>query len=68
MLFVQGTKDTLADPTMLAAVLRDLPRATLHEIVGPTQLPDRAPERRDDASVHAEVLAVVTAWLDNLSD
>jgi uncharacterized protein len=69
MLFVQGTKDTLADPALLAAVLRDLPRATLHEIVGADHS-FRIGRRsgRDDASVHAEVLAVVTAWLDNLSD
>jgi uncharacterized protein len=69
MLFVQGTKDSLADPGLLAAVLRDLPRATLHEIVGADHS-FRIARRsgRDDASVHAEVLAVATAWLDNLVD
>jgi predicted alpha/beta-hydrolase family hydrolase len=69
MLFVQGTKDALADPALLRGVLQDLPHATLHEI------PDadhgfRVPRRsgRSDASVRAEVVAAATAWLDNLAD
>jgi len=69
MLFVQGTKDALADPALLAGVLRDLPGATLHEI----QDADhgfRVPRRsgRSEASVRAEVVAAVTAWLDKLAD
>jgi predicted alpha/beta-hydrolase family hydrolase len=69
MLFVQGTRDTLADPALLAGVLRDLPRATLHEIVGADH-GFRIARRsgRDDASVHAEVLATIMAWLDNLPE
>jgi hypothetical protein len=69
MLFVQGTKDALADPALLAGVLRRLPRATLHELPGADhgfRLPRRS--GRDDASVRAEVVATVTAWLDNLAD
>jgi predicted alpha/beta-hydrolase family hydrolase len=69
MLFVQGTRDTLADPALLAGVLHGLPSATLHEIVGADH-GFRIPRRsgRDDASVHAEVLAAVTGWLDNLPE
>jgi len=69
MLFVQGSRDTLADPALLATVLHDLPLATLHEIPGADhgfQVPLRS--GRDEASVRAEVVDVATAWLDNLSD
>jgi len=69
MLFVQGTRDALADRTLLRGVLADLPLATLHEI------PDadhsfRVPRRsgRDDASVRGEVNLTITGWLDNLPD
>jgi uncharacterized protein len=69
MLFVQGTRDTLADRTLLGGVLAALPQATLHEI------PDadhsfRVPRRtgRDDASVRGEVVLTITEWLDNLLD
>ena len=68
MLFVQGTRDALADPALLAGVLRDLPRATLHEIVGADHGFRIARRLGDDASVHAAVLAAITAWLDNLPD
>jgi predicted alpha/beta-hydrolase family hydrolase len=35
MLFVQGTRDRLADPALLGPIVRALgPRATLHEVVG----------------------------------
>jgi hypothetical protein len=67
MLFVQGTNDALADRVLLARVLRDLPFATLHEIAGADHS-FRVPRRsgRDDASVRAEIVTAVTAWLDNL--
>ena len=69
MLFVQGTRDTLADPALLAGVLHDLPHATLHEIVGADH-GFRIARRLggDDVSVHAAVLTAVTVWLDNLPD
>jgi uncharacterized protein len=69
MLFVQGSRDTLAEPALLSTVLRDLPRATLHEIAGADH-GFRVPRRsgRDDASVRAEVVEAATAWLDNLPD
>ena len=67
MLFVQGSRDTLAEPALLATVLRDLRHATLHEIAGADHS-FRVPRRsgRDDASVRAEVIGAATAWLDNL--
>lgn len=69
MLFVQGTRDTLAEAGLLRAVLTPLPHATLHEIADADHS-FRVPRRngRSAASVHAEVLAAATAWLDNLSD
>jgi len=69
MLFVQGTRDTLAEPALLASVLRDLPRATLHEIDGADHS-FRVQRRsgRDEASVRAEVIGAITSWLDNLPD
>jgi uncharacterized protein len=69
MLFVQGTRDTLAEPALLARVLRDLPRATLHAIDGADHS-FRVPRRsgRDDASVRAEVIGAIMSWLDNLAD
>src|SRR5262249_49963851 len=68
MLFVQGTRDALADRTLLATVLRDLPQATLHEIAGADH-GFRVPRARgSEASVRAEVVATVVAWLDNLAD
>jgi hypothetical protein len=65
MLFVQGTRDAFARPDLVAAVLRRLPRATLHAI------PDadhgfHVPKRsgRTDADVRDEVVQAVVAWLD----
>ena len=70
MLFVQGTKDALADPALLAAVLRDLSaRHAARDRRGRPQLPDR--RAGAVATTHRcarRSLAVVTAWLDNLSD
>jgi uncharacterized protein len=69
MLFVQGTKDALAERSLLHAVLHDLPLATLHEIADADH-GFRVPRRsgRDEASVRAEIVRTITEWLDNLSD
>jgi predicted alpha/beta-hydrolase family hydrolase len=69
MLFVQGTKDALAERSLLHAVLHDLPHATLHEIAAADH-GFRVPRRsgRDEASVRGEVVRTITAWLDNLVD
>jgi len=69
MLFVQGTRDALAEPALLRAVLQGMPGVTLHEIADADHS-FRVPRRsgRDDASVRAEIVATVTAWLDKLLD
>jgi predicted alpha/beta-hydrolase family hydrolase len=69
MLFVQGTKDALADPRLLRAVLGELPRATLHEIAEADH-GFRVPRRtgRDDASVRGEIVRTMVDWLDTLLD
>ncbi len=66
MLFVQGTRDALADRTLLRGVLDGLPRATLVE------LPDgdhgfRVPKRvGDEAWVRSTIAAAVIRWLGDL--
>jgi predicted alpha/beta-hydrolase family hydrolase len=69
MLFVQGTRDALADPGLLRAVLRDLPRATLHEVADADH-GFRVPRRsgRDEASVRGEIVRTIVDWLDNILD
>jgi predicted alpha/beta-hydrolase family hydrolase len=69
MLFVQGTRDALADAGLLGRVLERLPRATVHWIGGADHA-FRVPRRsgREPAAVSAEVLAAVAEWLDNLLD
>lgn len=65
MLFVSGTRDALADLTLLEGVVRDLgPRATLQ------QVPDAdhsfhvpAKSGRKDPEVLAEALAATAAWM-----
>jgi predicted alpha/beta-hydrolase family hydrolase len=69
MLFIQGTKDALADRELLRGVLAPIPHATLHEIADADHgfhVPRRS--GRSDLEVRAEVLATATAWLDNLAD
>ncbi len=69
MLFVQGTRDALADPALLVGVLRALPRASVH------WLPDadhgfRVTRRagRTNEQIRAEAVAATVAWLDALAD
>jgi uncharacterized protein len=67
MLFVQGTRDALADPTLLAGVLRDLPPATVHWLADADHgfhVPKRS--GRSDDEVRVEAVAAVTDWLDGL--
>jgi len=66
-LFVQGTRDPLADLALLRPVLTPMPRARLHVIEGGDHsfsLPRRA--GRSDADVWREIIGVVVAWLGNL--
>ncbi len=69
MLFVQGTRDALADRGLLGGVLANLPLATRHEIAEADHS-FRVPRRsgRDDASVRGEIVRAITEWLDNLAD
>ncbi len=65
MLFVQGTRDALAEPRLLRPIVAKL-GATLHEIEGADHgfaLPKKA--GRDQRAVLAEVAGVIAAWLDS---
>ena len=65
MLFVQGTRDTLADLSLLQGVVQDLgPRATL-ELVPDADHAFHVPAKsgRKDPEVMAEALAAVAAWI-----
>jgi predicted alpha/beta-hydrolase family hydrolase len=67
MLFVQGTRDALAQPALMARVLAELPRATLHAVDGADHgfhVPRRS--GRDDEGVRAEIVAAVAGWLRGL--
>lgn len=65
MLFVQGTRDALAEPELLRPIVRELgERATLHEIEGADHgfaVPRRS--GRTAADVLAEIARVIDEWL-----
>lgn len=65
MLFLQGTRDKLAEPALLAGVVKTLtPKATLHEIDGADHsLHVPAKSGRRDADVLDEVLDALVRWL-----
>jgi uncharacterized protein len=67
MLFVQGSRDALADPALLAGVLAGLPHATLHAIDGADHS-FRVPRRggRTEHTVRDEIVEVVAHWLGSL--
>ena len=67
MLFVQGTRDALAEPALLAGVLERLPRATLHTIEGADHS-FRVPKRggRTEQAVRDEIVKVVADWLRSI--
>ena len=67
MLFVQGTRDALAEPTLLAGVLARLPGATLHAIEGGDHS-FRVPRRggRTQGTVRDEIVKVVADWLGSI--
>ncbi len=67
MLFVQGTRDALADATLLQGVLADLPAATLHTIADGDHgfaVPRRT--GRTEPDVRAEVVRAIVDWLATL--
>lgn len=69
MLFLQGSRDELADLSLLAPILERLgPRATLHVLQDADHsfhVPARSARRDDD--VRAEMLDVAVAWMRELS-
>lgn len=65
VLFVQGTRDALAELPLLQAAVATTPRATLHLLDGVDHgfhIPKRS--GRTDADVHREIVATMVAWLD----
>ena len=68
MLFLQGSKDKLAEPTLLKPLLHKLgPRAALHIAVDADHsfhVPARSSRR--DADVMAEILDAVAGWLGKM--
>lgn len=68
MLFVQGTRDALAEPALLEAVLSRLgSRATLQLVDGADHsFHVRSGSGRTDAQVLKELLQRFTAWIDGL--
>jgi len=68
MLFLQGTRDELADLTLLKPVIEELgPRATLHTIADADHsFHVLARSGRKDADVLGEVLDALGAWCDEL--
>ncbi len=69
MLFLQGTRDRLADLGYLAPVVAELgPKATLHEIAGGDHsfVVLRKSGRSNDEAM-AELLDALTAWIDRIA-
>lgn len=67
MLFISGTRDALAEPTLLTAALAEVPRATLYQIPGADHGLDIAKSRRGDhhpLDLAADALASFLAALD----
>ncbi|MEO6028729.1 MAG: alpha/beta family hydrolase [Candidatus Binatia bacterium] len=62
MLFVQGTRDPFADPTLLARTLAQLPAATRHRLEGGDH--GHKVSGRTVADVAAEVADATVHWLD----
>jgi uncharacterized protein len=69
MLFIQGTRDTLAEPALINNVVRKLaPNATLHEIDGADHsLHVPAKSGRRDAEVLNEALDAIAHWLVSIA-
>lgn len=68
MLFLQGTRDQLADSSLLESVVRDLgARATLHGVADADHA-FHVPARtgRKDADVRNELLDTIAVWIDRV--
>lgn len=68
MLFVQGTRDALADLTLLQGVLRSLGERAKLQLVADADHSFHVPAKtgRKDAEVLDEVLAAAAAWMMNV--
>jgi len=67
-LFVQGTRDALATPSLLQPIVAAMPKgriASLADADHSYHVPKRS--GRDDAAVQAEILTIVRQWLDTLA-
>ena len=67
MLFLQGTRDALADLELMRGVCGDLPRAALHVVEGADHgfhVPKRS--GRPDAMVMEELTGVIARWIEEL--
>lgn len=63
MLFVQGPRDKLAEPSLLQPVLEGLPRARLHEVPdGDHSFAVRKTRGHDPAAVIPSIADAVAAW------
>lgn len=62
MLFLQGTRDPFADPTLLARTLAQLPQASRHRLEGGDH--GHKVARRTPADVAAELADATVHWLD----
>ncbi len=69
MLFVQGTRDALADAALMRSILARLSRATLLAIEHADHS-FRLPRGRgrSEEDVRAEIVAAVASWLESLGD
>ena len=67
MLFVQGTRDALADSALLAGVLGRLPSATLHTIEGADHSFRVAKQGgRTEQTIRDEIVKVAADWLRSI--
>lgn len=65
MLFIQGTRDALADLTLMRDVCANLPTATLHVVEDADHgFATRARSERSHASVMEEIADAIRAWID----
>ena len=65
MLFLQGTRDALADLELISGVCADLPRAALHVVEGADH-GFHVPKRygRTDAMVIEELTGIIARWIE----
>jgi predicted alpha/beta-hydrolase family hydrolase len=63
MLFVQGTRDALAEWSLLEPLVRSLPAATLHAVAGADHALAVRARLRAPESVGAEIEQTVVSWL-----